>query len=155
MDHNLGLINISPSSKGNQTPSTFKVYVRRKGSATVNHVAHENCYTGSYKAAPASWTKDLGSNLFKNGEEVILQSSEFVGRTSKQDSSSQTLASNNSFINSDSESEEDFHREIARELGVACDDRNTCKEKRKHGVINSSISLKSAAVVMGMEQPEP
>ncbi|RZC11564.1 hypothetical protein D0Y65_011667 [Glycine soja] len=155
VDHNLGLINISPSSKGNQTPSTFKVYVRRKGSATVNHVAHENCYTGSYKAAPASWTKDLGSNLFKNGEEVILQSSEFVGRTSKQDSSSQTLASNNSFINSDSESEEDFHREIARELGVACDDRNTCKEKRKHGVINSSISLKSAAVVMGMEQPEP
>ena len=85
---------------------------------------------------------------------MFLQSPDFVGRTPKQDSPSQSPATNNSFHNSELEYEEDLHREIVRKLGVAYDDKNFCKEKRKHGVTNSSIFPQSA-VVMGMEQHDP
>jgi len=48
-DHNLGLVTTSPSSKGTQSLSAFKVYVRRKGSVAANHMAHVNLNPGHYR----------------------------------------------------------------------------------------------------------
>ena len=85
---------------------------------------------------------------------MFLHSPELAGRTPKQDCPSQSHATNNSFNNSYFENEEDLHREIARDLGVSYADKNTCKDKMKYDVINSSIFPQSA-VVMGTEQNDP
>ncbi|KAH1216501.1 Stomatal closure-related actin-binding protein 1 [Glycine max] len=87
-DHNLGLVTTSPSSKGTQSLSAFKVYVRRKGSVAANHMAHVNL------------------------------NPEPAGRTPKQDCPSQSPVTNSSFNNSYFENEEDLHREIARDLDM-------------------------------------
>ena len=85
---------------------------------------------------------------------MFLHSSELAGRNPKQDCPSQSPATINSFNNSYFENEEDLPREIARDLGVSYADKNTCKDKMKYDVINSSIFPQSAAV-MGTEQNDP
>ena len=133
----LGLITNGPTSKGEESVLSLKVYSRRKEGVGRNFLAHLN----SNSAAKAkrdvynTFSLDLTENDTLNKKDDMAGDVQVAEVASIQHQHCLSPILSSSFNKAPLENEEDFHLQLARDLGLSFEEHN-----------HSSVNMKTAKV---------